>query len=66
MRLAVAVPVAPATSSPRYVNTARQLFFASRLLMGLLGLVGVVWLSRAPIRGNRALEARKIFGVPEQ
>jgi hypothetical protein len=52
---ALAVPKGAGVIELRYVNRASQIFFATRLLMGLLGLFVVVWLMRTETgRANAA------------
>ena len=43
--IVAAVPAGAGTIEFRYVNRASELFFASRILMGLAGLAAVAWLS---------------------
>jgi len=43
--LSLAVPAGAGTVELRYVDPASELFFASRILMGLAGFLAAVWLA---------------------
>ncbi|MGO8867095.1 MAG: hypothetical protein ACLQME_11395 [Alphaproteobacteria bacterium] len=60
--LAAAVPAGAGVIELSYVNRASQLFFATRLLMGLLGLFAMAWLMRTGTCRTKAAGPDKISG----
>ena len=60
--LAAAVPAGTGVIELRYVNRASQLFFATRLLMGLLGLFAMAWLMRTGIGRKNAAGSGEVAG----
>ena len=51
--LALAVPAGSSVIELSYVNRASELFFVSRIAMGLLGLAAVLWLVRSAVLAPR-------------
>ena len=51
--LALAVPAGAGVIELSYVNRASELFFLSRIAMGLLGLTAVLWLVCNEVLGPR-------------
>ena len=65
--IVAAVPAGAGTIEFRYVNRASELFFASRILMGLAGLAVAAWLAygACSARWRTRGAARSRFGEPE-